>query len=155
FAILTNGNYKVNYKGLKIFSGGKTKPENRIFKSGNYQYIVPITDNKPDYPIYKIENASDNLIIASLSHDYQQDLEKIKTHHNGLTLSKKYFKKDEKGTLKEINSTNTLNVGNQITVRLYINVDRDFEYVHLKDERPSGTEPVSLISSYKYLENLF
>src|SRR5690606_30986240 len=34
FAILTNGNYKIDNKGLKIFSGGKTKPENRTFRSG-------------------------------------------------------------------------------------------------------------------------
>lgn len=155
FAILTNGRYKIDSKGLKIFSGGKSNPENRTFKSGNYQYLVPVTDNKPDFPFYKIENASDNMMTVSLSYSYQQDLEKVKPHSNGLTLQKKYYKKDEKGILKEINHTNVLKVGDKITARLYINADQDFEYIYLKDERPSGTEPVSLVSSYKYLENLF
>lgn len=155
FAILTNGNYKTVSKGLKLFSGGKSKPENRITRNGNYNYLIPLTNNKPDFPFSKIENESENIMRVSLNYDFQQDLEEVKSHNNGLTLRKKYFKKDEKGVLKEISATNKLKIGDKITVRLYINADRNFEYIHLKDERPSGTETTSLLSSYKYTENLF
>jgi len=38
--------------------------------------------------------------------------------------------------------------------QLELRVDRDMEYVHLKDQRGSGTEPVNVISRYKYQDGL-
>ena len=35
----------------------------------------------------------------------------------------------------------TVQVGDEVVVRLELRADRDLEYVHLKDERPSGMEP--------------
>jgi hypothetical protein len=35
-----------------------------------------------------------------------------------------------------------------------LRVDRDMEYIHLKDQRGSGTEPVNVISRYKYQDGL-
>ena len=37
---------------------------------------------------------------------------------------------------------------------LELRVDRDMEYVHLKDQRGSGTEPVNVLSRYKYQDGL-
>jgi len=39
-------------------------------------------------------------------------------------------------------------------VRIEIRVDRDMEYVHLKDQRPSGVEPVNVISGCRYQDGL-
>ena len=47
-----------------------------------------------------------------------------------------------------------LKVGDELVVRLELRVDRDMEYVHLKDQRGSGTEPVNVISRYKYQDGL-
>ena len=33
-------------------------------------------------------------------------------------------------------------VGDELVVRIELRTDRDMEYVHLKDQRGSGTEPV-------------
>jgi hypothetical protein len=41
-------------------------------------------------------------------------------------------------------------VGDELVVRIGIRVDRDMEYVHLKDHRGAGTEPVNVLSQYKY-----
>ncbi|MEL7220057.1 MAG: alpha-2-macroglobulin, partial [Bacteroidota bacterium] len=40
--------------------------------------------------------------------------------------------------------------GDLITVRLVIRTDRDMEFVHLKDLRASGLEPVDQLSGYRY-----
>jgi uncharacterized protein YfaS (alpha-2-macroglobulin family) len=45
-------------------------------------------------------------------------------------------------------------VGNELVVRLELRVDRDMEYVHLKDQRGSGTEPVIALSRYRYQDGL-
>ena len=47
-----------------------------------------------------------------------------------------------------------LNVGDELVVRIELRVDRDMEYVHLKDQRGSGTEPVNVLSRYKYQDGL-
>jgi uncharacterized protein YfaS (alpha-2-macroglobulin family) len=41
-------------------------------------------------------------------------------------------------------------VGDKVKVRIEIRVDRNMEYVHLKDMRAAGLEPVNVLSSYKY-----
>jgi len=47
-----------------------------------------------------------------------------------------------------------LKVGDELVVRIELRTDRDMEYVHLKDQRGSGTEPVNVISHYKYQDGL-
>jgi hypothetical protein len=45
-------------------------------------------------------------------------------------------------------------VGDELVVRLELRVDRDMEYVHLKDARGSGVEPVNVLSGYRYQDGL-
>src|SRR5204862_674835 len=47
-----------------------------------------------------------------------------------------------------------LNVGDELVVRVELRSDRDMEYIHLKDQRGSGVEPVNVISHYKYQDGL-
>jgi len=49
---------------------------------------------------------------------------------------------------------NILKKGDLITVRMEIRCDRDMEYIHLKDMRAAGFEPVNVISRYKYQDGL-
>ncbi len=43
-----------------------------------------------------------------------------------------------------------IEVGDKVTVQLLIEVDRDLEFVHLKDFRAAGFEPRNVISNYRY-----
>ena len=45
-------------------------------------------------------------------------------------------------------------VGDELVVRIELRTDRDMEYVHMKDHRGSGTEPVNVLSRYKYQDGL-
>jgi uncharacterized protein YfaS (alpha-2-macroglobulin family) len=45
-------------------------------------------------------------------------------------------------------------VGDKIIVRIELSTDRTMEYLHLKDMRASGTEPVNVLSSYKWQDGL-
>ena len=47
-----------------------------------------------------------------------------------------------------------LKVGEQLLVRIELRSDRDMEYLHLKDQRGSGTEPMNVLSRYKYQDGL-
>lgn len=41
-------------------------------------------------------------------------------------------------------------MGDELVVRIELRVDRDMEYVHLQDQRGCGTEPVGVISRYRF-----
>ncbi len=84
---------------------------------------------------------------------YFEDLDKITTASTPLKLSKKLFveKNTDRGpVITPINDGDAIKVGDKIKVRVELRVDRDMEYVHMKDMRASALEPVNVLSSYKY-----
>ena len=87
---------------------------------------------------------------------YLEDVSKV-TPHEGtpLKLEKKLYKRvlTKKGpVLDEVNGP--VEVGDEIVCRVVLRTDRDMEYVHLKDHRGSGTEPVTVLSRYKFQDGL-
>ena len=48
----------------------------------------------------------------------------------------------------------TFSIGDKIEVELLITVDRDLEFVHIKDLRPAGFEPTMNLSGYHWDNNL-
>ncbi|MEO6612145.1 MAG: alpha-2-macroglobulin family protein [Chitinophagaceae bacterium] len=84
---------------------------------------------------------------------YFEDLDKITTASTPLKLVKKLFveKNTDRGpVITPVNDGDILKVGDKIKVRVELRVDRDMEYVHMKDMRASAMEPVNVLSSYKY-----
>ena len=68
-------------------------------------------------------------------------------------VERTYFKREKKGeevVLKPLAEGATLAVGDEIEVQLSIRARHQAEYVHLRDPRPSGCEPVTLTSGYKW-----
>ena len=50
--------------------------------------------------------------------------------------------------------TGKVKVGDELVVRLELRTDRDMEFVHLKDQRPSSVEPVNVLSGYHWQDGL-
>jgi len=84
---------------------------------------------------------------------YFEELDKITTAATPLNLVKKLFveKNTDRGpVITPVKDGDVLKVGDKIKVRVELRVDRDMEYVHMKDMRASALEPVNVLSSYKY-----
>jgi uncharacterized protein YfaS (alpha-2-macroglobulin family) len=84
---------------------------------------------------------------------YFEDLDKITNAATPLGLVKKLFierNSDRGPVLRPVNNGDKLKVGDKIKVRIELRVDRDMEYVHMKDMRASCMEPVNVLSNYKY-----
>jgi uncharacterized protein YfaS (alpha-2-macroglobulin family) len=84
---------------------------------------------------------------------YFEDMDKITWAGTPLQLQKKLFiqKNTDRGpVLQALNAANELHVGDKVVVRIELRVDRDMEYVHMKDLRASSLEPVNVISSFKW-----
>jgi hypothetical protein len=87
---------------------------------------------------------------------YLEDVSRV-TPHEGtpLRLVKRLFTKSNTSqgpVLEPVRGS--LAVGDELVVRVELRVDRDVEYVHLKDQRGSGTEPLNVLSRYKYQDGL-
>ncbi|RXK57516.1 alpha-2-macroglobulin [Lacibacter luteus] len=84
---------------------------------------------------------------------YFENLDKITSAETPLKLQKKYFVERNTASgpvLTPVNEGDELKVGDKIKVRIELRVDRNMEYVHMKDMRPSCMEPVNVISQYKW-----
>ncbi len=88
---------------------------------------------------------------------YFEDLDKIIPSTGGTTTPLKLVKKlfvekntDRGPVLTPINEGDALKVGAKVKVRIELRVDRDMEYVHMKDMRASSLEPVNVLSGYKW-----
>ena len=88
---------------------------------------------------------------------YFEDLDKITSAKTPLQLKKKLFKKVNSDTGKkliEITDNTTLKVGDLITIRIELRSDRNMEFIHMKDMRASGVEPINVLSKYKWQDGL-
>ncbi|MGZ8545104.1 MAG: alpha-2-macroglobulin family protein, partial [Flavisolibacter sp.] len=84
---------------------------------------------------------------------YFEDMNKVTTAATPLQLVKKLFieKNTDRGpVLAPVTDGMSLEVGDKIVVRIELRVDRDMEYVHMKDLRASSLEPVNVLSGYKW-----
>ncbi len=84
---------------------------------------------------------------------YFENLDKITSAETPLKLNKKLFKEvnsDKGKQLLAIKENDKLLVGDKMIVRIELRVDRDMEYIHMKDMRSSGTEPLNVLSQYKW-----
>jgi uncharacterized protein YfaS (alpha-2-macroglobulin family) len=123
--------------------GDKVKPE-----MGNISVTVSSTTNQStNQPI----NQSSSW--GGIYWQYFEDLDKITFAETPLKLNKKLFieKNTDRGpVLSPVNDGTQLKVGDKIKVRIELRVDRDMEYVHMKDMRAACMEPTNVISQYKY-----
>lgn len=88
---------------------------------------------------------------------YFESLDKITAHATPLSLKKELFveRASATGPVIELLQPNTvLKTGDRVKVRIELRVDRDMEYVHMKDLRASGLEPENVLSEYKYQDGL-
>lgn len=90
---------------------------------------------------------------GSVYWQYFEDLDKITPAETPLKLVKKLFIEKNSPTgpvLVALEDGAQLKVGDKIKVRIELKVDRDMEYVHMKDMRAACMEPTNVISQYKY-----
>ncbi len=97
------------------------------------------------------------IVQGGLFWQYYEDLDKIKSSETYISITKELYRKikTENGEeLQKITATTPLKVGDKVTVRMILNTDRNMEFIHLKDMRAAGFEPLDVISGYQWKNNL-
>ena len=108
---------------------------------------------KPELGKVEVSKSSAGVAYGAMYWQYFEDLDQIKSAETGIKFNKKLFVKTNTSNgpiLKEITSQTPIKVGDVVTFRLEISIDRNMEFVHIKDMRASGFEPVNVLSGYKW-----
>ncbi len=124
--------------------------------TGFYEYRFAPADIKPKLGEITVKKVDAGVAWGSVNWQYLEDLSQV-TPYAGtpLKLTKSLYVKvnTAKGQVLEP-VKGPVHVGDELVVRLVLRVDRDMEFVHLKDQRGSGTEPVNVLSRYEYQDGL-
>ena len=125
--------------------------------TGYYKTSWTGSEIKNEQADVTITKKGDGIAWGAMYWQYFEDLDKITSAETPLKLSKKLFLKtntDKGEEISEITSGTKLKVGNLVRVRIELRSDRSMEFVHLKDMRASGFEPINVLSQYKWQDGL-
>lgn len=146
---ITMGNKRLDFIGnpdMKIEAG------TGYFKtSWDRNEIDPIMGN------IDVTNLNNVVSWGALYWQYFEDLDKITPHKTPLVLKKQIYIEemtDSGKLLIPVTSERSPEIGDRIIVRIELHVDRDLEFVHMKDMRASCMEPEHVISNYKSQDGL-
>ncbi|PWN67828.1 alpha-2-macroglobulin family protein [Chryseobacterium oncorhynchi] len=159
YALLNYGkSWQDAEKGITMKLGSETIfPTNDLSKTseaGFFKKSYYWKDITPEKAKLEIQKSSPGVAWGGMYRLYYENMDKVMAHNSSnVSIEKKLFLKTFNGnesTLKEISTENPIRLGDLVMVRLVIRTDRDMEYIHLKDMRASGFEPVNVLSTYKW-----
>jgi uncharacterized protein YfaS (alpha-2-macroglobulin family) len=113
---------------------------------------------KPALGMVNIKNNGKTITWGAMHWQYLENLDKITPSQTDIHLERKYFvqKQTDSGpVLTAVDAKHQPKTGDLLKVVVYLKAGRDFQYIQLKDMRPAGTEPVDVLSTYKYQDGLF
>lgn len=158
YVLLTYGTTKAEpeFPSIKI-GDKKITPKTAEAKTGYFKTSFSSEEITPQMGQVDINNKSQTAQYGGLYWQYFEESDQIKEHQQEqISIQKNLYKKvetNEGSSLEPINEQN-LNLGDIVVVRLEINAKESFSFMHLKDMRAAGLEPVDVISKYKYQDGL-
>ena len=159
YALLRRGdNWLMDDQEIEIHLGGEKLDQSNIKKEAGTGYFKTTwAADKITAKMAEVKVHNPNKVVAwgAVYWQYFEQLDKITTfEETPLKINKHLFKQintDRGPKLIPIDGPDTkLEPGDLVKVRIEIRVDRDMEYVHMKDMRAAGFEPVNVLSQYKY-----
>ncbi|RKE90975.1 alpha-2-macroglobulin family protein [Ichthyenterobacterium magnum] len=148
---------------VDVVLGGKTISPNTLEHvkaeagTGYYKTSWNAQEIQPEMAEVTLTKKGKGIAWGSLYWQYFEDLDKITSAETPLQLKKKLFLKTNTGTgeeLSEITSETHLKIGDLVRVRIELQSDRNMEFIHMKDMRAAGLEPINVISKYKWQDGL-
>jgi hypothetical protein len=149
---------EVSVGGVNVTPGrvgvpGTSQPE---AGTGYYEKRFVAGEIKPAMGDIRLRKVDAGVSWGSVHWQYLEDMSKVSAYEGTpLKLKKVLFKRmnTARGPVLEA-VKGALGVGDEVVVRLELRVDRDMEFVHLKDQRGSGLEPLNVLSGYRQQDGL-
>jgi hypothetical protein len=159
YALLLRGTGLLASDALVEVSLGSTpiRPEHVEAGTGFYEQRFSGREIRPEMAHVTVKKSDPGVAWGSVHWQYLEDMSKV-TAWTGtpLTLHKALFvrRASPKGPVLEA-VTGPVHVGDELVVRIELRTDRAMEYVHLRDYRASGVEPVNVLSGWRQQDGLY
>ena len=158
YALILRGcNLLASDKLVKVYlDNTEVKPEKVEAGTGYYQKIYSGAEVKPQMGNIQLKKEDKGIAWGAVHWQYIEDMSKVTPFENNLKLKKSLYIKTntEKGPVITPVKDGKVRVGDLVVVRIELRTDRDLEFVHMKDQRGSGMEPVNVLSKYKWQDGL-
>ena len=142
---------------------GETNVDQSDVEAGTGFYQQRVTGNEviPEMGAITVTKTTPGIAWGGVHWKFFQNVDEV-TPHEGtpLKIEKQLFVIRNTPTgevmqpIVDGRSTEGLAVGDEIVSRLIVRTSRPMEFIHLKDGRGSGTEPVNVLSGYRFQDGL-
>ncbi|MBL7836332.1 MAG: hypothetical protein JNM67_02340, partial [Bacteroidetes bacterium] len=157
YVLLKGGQLTESEQNVKVYFNQKEIVETTKDASGYWKQNIDVKSiNGESYKI-KVDAATDDFAFGAIHWQYFENMDKVKANTAGLSITRVYYVDrivNGKSISKELKAGDTLRLGDVVKVVLFVNSDRDLEFVHIKDLRPSAAEPKDVLSTYKWSNTL-
>ncbi|MFC3158286.1 alpha-2-macroglobulin family protein [Chryseobacterium arachidis] len=158
FTILNSGKSWTSAESDKvtiIWGGKELQPQTQA--TGYVKSTVKTDVLDKNLATVTVTKPGAGIVQGGLFWQYYEDLDKIKSSENYISVTKELYKKIKTVNgeeLQKITPETPLKVGDKVTVRMILNTDRPMEFIHIKDMRAAGFEPMDVLSGYQWKNNL-
>lgn len=160
YALLKRGSaFLASDQLVRITLGSETidprmQPDMRV-EAGTGYFSIARTggDIRTDMGRVSVTKTDSGIAWGALYWQYFEQLDRITAATSPLSIEKRLFRKRNSSqgpVLDEVTPMTQLAVGDAVVSRLTLRTDRDMEYIHLKDMRGAGLEPVNQLSRYRW-----
>ncbi len=118
------------------------------------QVVVPGADIRPTtHAEVVVEKATPGSLFASATWHFSTEKMPEEARGDFLSVTRTYYLRDPSGrevVLRPLAEGTPVTVGDEVEVHLSVRTKHPMEYVHLRDPRAAGFEPVSLRSAFRW-----
>lgn len=129
-----------------------------VFDPGVYtgkknQIVYAGPEIRPEHSKITVEKSGEGFMFASATWHFSTEKAPERATGDLLSITRSYYIRDKftgETVLRPLREGDAVHVGDEIEVHLAIKAKHALEFVHVRDPRPAGFEPVALKSGYKW-----
>ena len=143
YALLTTGKDWLDNSGTAIIRVGKNVIQTPTDALG---YVCQeVSGNVLKIRQATVAKESAGVGWGAVYAEFEEDMDKVSAQGNALKVTRTLYMNG-----KPLAEGDALKQGTRLTIRLNVVVDRDMDFVQIKDERAACMEPVDVLSGYRW-----
>ena len=159
FALLLDNSSKIAVKCEDLINIGNVNinTSNATAGAAYIKQNFQATEVTKDFANISIDRKIDGTAWGAAYWQYVADYENVTSTSAGLSVDRKILKSSYNGNIisfTEVNKEDKIDNTDKVVVRMVINSDREYQYVHLKDILPACFIPEQKLSGYSFAGNL-
>jgi uncharacterized protein YfaS (alpha-2-macroglobulin family) len=132
--------------------GVVVRPDKTEAGSGYFSKRYQPAEIKPALATIEVKNPNNAITFGALHWQYLEDIDKVTKSEDKMpiVIDRKLFVKEYTTKGPELKPAKRVKIGDTIVTRIELRVEREMEFVHMKDTRAASIEPVDVLSTYRW-----